>query len=157
MNRTFDLNDVAVRDINQALHDLSGDDERQHWQILNPKGEHAIACGADVDVQIEVMGHAGYYCAGMNKLAEIIVLAEKYPDSLSQVQQAQYLAYEHIFYDSWETLWVGHRNGLIDRESWESWEQYFSSEARRKPALGRTGNARNMDPEFEAYLEGSLR
>ena len=44
-----------------------------HWRILNPRGQHAIAAGVDADVLVEVDGHVGYYCAGMNKRARVIV------------------------------------------------------------------------------------
>ena len=73
MSKTFDLEKTTIRALNQALHDLpeSGDDTT--WQVLNPKGEHAIACGVKAKVNIDIMGHAGYYCAGMNQLATICV------------------------------------------------------------------------------------
>ncbi len=41
--------------------------------MLNPDGAHAIACGADAPFEIDVMGHAGYYVAGMNKHARVTV------------------------------------------------------------------------------------
>ncbi len=71
--RTFDLELVPLRELNQALHDLAPGAPRSFWRVLNPKGEHAVACGIDADAVVEVMGHVGYYCAGMNKLATVIV------------------------------------------------------------------------------------
>ena len=41
--------------------------------MVNPNGAHAVACGVDAEVEIEVDGHVGYYCAGMNKLATVRV------------------------------------------------------------------------------------
>jgi glutamate synthase domain-containing protein 3 len=41
--------------------------------VLNPNGAHAVACGLDAEVEVEVQGHVGYYCAGMNKLATVLV------------------------------------------------------------------------------------
>ena len=35
----------------------------------NPNGAHSIAVGLDAEVEVEIDGHVGYYCAGMNKLA----------------------------------------------------------------------------------------
>jgi glutamate synthase domain-containing protein 3 len=41
--------------------------------IANPDGAHNIAVGLDFPVEIEVVGHAGYYAGGMNKAASITV------------------------------------------------------------------------------------
>lgn len=73
MTKIFDLTKTTIRELNQALHDLPQVGNKQTWQVLNPKGQHAIACGADADVNIEIMGHVGYYCGGMNQLAKIRV------------------------------------------------------------------------------------
>ena len=73
MTKVFDLSKDTIRDLNQALHQLPKTGNKEPWQVLNPKGEHAIACGANADVTIEIAGHVGYYCAGMNQLANINV------------------------------------------------------------------------------------
>ena len=41
--------------------------------ITNPMGQHAIACGLDAPLTVEIDGHVGFYCGGMNKQAEIVV------------------------------------------------------------------------------------
>jgi glutamate synthase domain-containing protein 3 len=71
--RVIDLEQASVRDLNQALHDLGPDSNATHWQVLNPRGRHALAVGVDAEVTIEIVGHAGYYCAGMNKRATVVV------------------------------------------------------------------------------------
>jgi glutamate synthase domain-containing protein 3 len=69
-----DLAVTPLRELNQRLHDLAGGEEGpRHWRVLNPNGAHAIACGLDADVEVEIEGHAGYYCAGMNKHATVRV------------------------------------------------------------------------------------
>jgi methylamine---glutamate N-methyltransferase subunit B len=69
-----DLALTPLRELNQRLHDLAGDAPTpQHWRILNPNGAHAVACGIDADVEVEIEGHVGYYCAGMNKRARVRV------------------------------------------------------------------------------------
>jgi glutamate synthase domain-containing protein 3 len=68
---THDLNVTAVREINQALHRLSPDTNETFWQIENPQGKHAIGVGIDAPVEVEIRGHVGYYCGGMNKHAKI--------------------------------------------------------------------------------------
>jgi len=68
-----DLSETSLRDLNQALHDLSTDTNETRWTVLNPRGQHAIAVGLDVPVEVEIDGHVGYYCAGMNKDARVLI------------------------------------------------------------------------------------
>jgi glutamate synthase domain-containing protein 3 len=68
-----DLATTPLRELNQRLHELAGAPGPRHWRVLNPNGAHAIACGLDADVEVEIEGHAGYYCAGMNKRATVRV------------------------------------------------------------------------------------
>jgi glutamate synthase domain-containing protein 3 len=79
---SFDLAELSVRELNQSLHSglLSpGSDGRAsdaaggRVVVLNPGGRHAIAVGLDAPYEVEIEGHVGYYCAGMNKLATVRV------------------------------------------------------------------------------------
>jgi len=69
--QTFDLEAEGLRALNSALHALKGQTNMTEWEVINPKGAHAIAAGVDAPVEITVRGSTGYYCAGMNKLATI--------------------------------------------------------------------------------------
>ena len=66
-----DLATTPLRELNRRLHESSA--ETKSWRILNPNGAHAIACGLDAEIDVEIQGHVGYYCAGMNKLATVRV------------------------------------------------------------------------------------
>jgi glutamate synthase domain-containing protein 3 len=68
-----DLAETPLRELNQRLHDLARTPGPRHWRVLNPNGAHAVACGLDADVEVEIDGHVGYYCAGMNKRASVRV------------------------------------------------------------------------------------
>jgi len=69
-----DLAVTRVRDLNRRLHDLDlHRPSPARWRVLNPNGAHAVACGIDAPIELEIEGHAGYYCAGMNKLATVRV------------------------------------------------------------------------------------
>ena len=71
---TVDLGSTPLRELNRRLHELSTDASGpRHWRVLNPSGAHAIACGLDAEVEVEIDGHVGYYCAGMNKHATVRV------------------------------------------------------------------------------------
>ena len=65
-----DLASETVRQLNQRLHDTR---EPQRVRVLNPAGMHSIAVGIDAEHELEIDGHVGYYCAGMNKLATVHV------------------------------------------------------------------------------------
>jgi glutamate synthase domain-containing protein 3 len=68
-----DLETTSLRELNNRLHELIEASEPRVWHVLNPNGAHAVACGVDADVEVEIEGHVGYYCAGMNKLASVRV------------------------------------------------------------------------------------
>lgn len=68
-----DLATMPLRQLNLALHRLRPDTNQTLWRIANPRGRHSVAVGVDVPVTIEIDGHVGYYCAGMNKQATVIV------------------------------------------------------------------------------------
>jgi glutamate synthase domain-containing protein 3 len=68
-----DLAGTPLRELNQRLHDLASAPGPAHWRVLNPNGAHAVACGLDAEIEVEIDGHVGYYCAGMNKLATVRV------------------------------------------------------------------------------------
>ena len=68
-----DLESATLRELNQRLHDLAREQGPTVWRVLNPNGAHAVACGIDAEAEVEVEGHVGYYCAGMNKRATVRV------------------------------------------------------------------------------------
>ena len=69
-----DLAQTPLRELNQRLHDLArGRPGPRRFVIRNPGGAHAVACGLDAELEVEIEGHVGYYCAGMNKLATVRV------------------------------------------------------------------------------------
>ncbi len=67
-----DLATTPLRDLNRRLHQVGGAEPRS-WRVLNPNGAHAVACGLKDEIAVEIEGHVGYYCAGMNKLALVRV------------------------------------------------------------------------------------
>jgi len=71
--QTIDLLQTDLRSLNQALHDQSENTNQTVWEIENPKGAHAIACGLDAPIEVIVKGSTGYYCAGMNCQATVHV------------------------------------------------------------------------------------
>lgn len=71
--QSFDLEAEGLRALNSALHAQSATTNQTVWDILNPKGAHAIAVGLDAPIEVNVKGSTGYYCAGMNKQATVHV------------------------------------------------------------------------------------
>lgn len=72
-SRVFDLAEMPLRELNQALHDLTPGSNQTAWEVLNPKGSHSVAVGVDQPVTIDVRGSVGYYCGGMNDGSSITV------------------------------------------------------------------------------------
>ncbi|MDD9715290.1 GXGXG domain-containing protein [Dinoroseobacter sp. PD6] len=69
--QTIDLAQTPLRELNAALHAQASQTNQTAWQVLNPQGAHAIACGLDAPIEVTVKGSTGYYCAGMNKHATV--------------------------------------------------------------------------------------
>ncbi|MRU17008.1 protein GlxC [Roseovarius sp. A21] len=71
--QTFDLEANGLRALNEALQAQSQHTNEIAWEVVNPRGSHAIAVGLDAPIEVTVKGSTGYYCAGMNKQATITV------------------------------------------------------------------------------------
>ncbi len=69
----LDLETLGLRAINQKLNALNEGTNERDWVITHPMGQHAIACGLQAPLNVEIKGHVGFYCGGMNKHADIIV------------------------------------------------------------------------------------
>jgi len=69
--QTLDMAEIELREMNATLHAQAETTNQTAWEIVNPKGAHAIACGIDAPIEVTVKGSTGYYCAGMNKQATI--------------------------------------------------------------------------------------
>jgi glutamate synthase domain-containing protein 3 len=70
---TVDLAESSLRDLNQSLHNLPQGTNEVDWLILNPEGAPRRGGRRGCADPIEVKGSVGYYCAGMNKQATIVV------------------------------------------------------------------------------------
>jgi methylamine---glutamate N-methyltransferase subunit B len=68
---TFDLEHDTVRELNRRLHEATAEIGRV--RVTNPGGRHSLAVGLDAAYEVEIEGHAGYYCAGMNQHATVRV------------------------------------------------------------------------------------
>jgi glutamate synthase domain-containing protein 3 len=71
--QTYDLEADGLRGLNAALHAQSSETNQTRWDIVNPRGSHAVAVGLDAPIEVTVKGSTGYYCAGMNKQATVNV------------------------------------------------------------------------------------
>ncbi len=68
-NTALDLAAMERRAVNQTLQEA----EQGDFTVFNPSGAHALACGLMHPIGVTIEGHAGYYCAGMNKEAAVTV------------------------------------------------------------------------------------
>lgn len=77
--QTIDLEAQELRELNATLHDQKGMTNQTAWEVVNPRGHHAIAVGLDAPIEVTVRGSTGYYCAGMNKQATVHVAGNAGP------------------------------------------------------------------------------
>jgi len=82
--------------------------------------------------------------------------ALKNPDTITEEDLIRYLAFEHIYYDSWETLWYYYNEGVMDKEAWDSWNSWFVTDSKRRPMIGWEGNRGNYAGEFLKMVDGEL-
>jgi glutamate synthase domain-containing protein 3 len=69
----IDLTKTSLRDVNQRLQSLPADTNERLWKLTNLHGEHACAVGLTQPIEVHVDGHIGYYCAGMNQEAKVVI------------------------------------------------------------------------------------
>ena len=68
--RVFDLAEVPRRKLNQALHEAAAGES---FEVINPRGAHAVACGISADIEVVVRGSVGYYGAGMHQQGRVLI------------------------------------------------------------------------------------
>ena len=71
--QTYNLEADGLRGLNSTLHAQKSETSQISWEVVNPKGSHAIACGLDTPIEVTIKGSTGYYCAGMNQQATVRV------------------------------------------------------------------------------------
>jgi glutamate synthase domain-containing protein 3 len=87
--RSIDLAVTPLRELNQDLHRQSGGTNETRWEVLNPRGQHAVAVGVDAPISIDIKGPVGYYCAGMNKQATIVVHGSSGPGTAENMMSGK--------------------------------------------------------------------
>jgi len=83
-----DLATTTVRELNQRLHEIDPETPSR-WRVASPNGAHALAVGLDSPAEVEIDGHVGYYCAGMNKLATVRVLGNAGPGVAENIMSGE--------------------------------------------------------------------
>ena len=94
---------------------------------------------------------------GNADLAKLVLKASKNSEELEPDEQLRYLAFEHIFYDTWESAWYYHSEGTLEEQNWNSWNSWFISEIQNKPLLSWEGNRKNADGKFLDYIDNIFK
>ena len=89
-------------------------------------------------------------------LAKLILKTVSNPEQLTSEEEIRYLAYEHIFYDTWESAWNYHQAGILDNETWKTWNDWFVKESNQKSILSWEGNRRHYGGIFLKYIDNIL-
>jgi len=72
---------------------------------------------------------------------------------LTDDEQIRYLAFEHIFYDSWESAWYYYHEAILEEENWNSWNNWFVAEIKDKPFFSWQGNRKNYNGAYLDYVD----
>jgi methylamine---glutamate N-methyltransferase subunit B len=70
---TVDLSITPLREMHETLHGLPSGTNQTVWQVVNPRGRHAVAVGLDAPITVMIEGHVGYYAGGMNQQAAVCI------------------------------------------------------------------------------------
>ena len=87
--RSIDLEKTPLRELNESLHQLKDGTNETEWEVLNPRGQHAVAVGIDAPVNVNIRGSVGYYCAGMNKQATVVVHGSSGPGTAENMMSGR--------------------------------------------------------------------
>jgi glutamate synthase domain-containing protein 3 len=87
--RAIDLEKTSLRELNESLHQLKDGTNETEWEVLNPRGQHAVAVGIDAPVTVTIRGPVGYYCAGMNKQATVVVHGSSGPGTAENMMSGK--------------------------------------------------------------------
>ena len=90
-------------------------------------------------------------------LAKLVLKASDNPGQLDPDEQMRYLAFEHIFYDTWESAWYYHNEGTLEEQNWNSWNSWFISATKNKPLLSWKGNRKNSNGKFLEYVDNLFK
>jgi len=87
--QTYDLEANGLRGLNSALQEQNRETNQTSWEVVNPKGSHAIAVGLDAPIEVTVKGSTGYYCAGMNQQATVHIEGSAGPGVAENMMSGQ--------------------------------------------------------------------
>ena len=59
----LDLKKINLREVNEKLQNLDRKQNQRDFSIINPEGNHAICAGLTEEMNVNIKGHVGYYCA----------------------------------------------------------------------------------------------
>ncbi|WP_072391270.1 GXGXG domain-containing protein [Hyphomicrobium sp. CS1GBMeth3] len=86
---SIDLETTPLRELNESLHKIQDGTNETEWEVLNPRGRHAVAVGLDAPVTVNIRGPVGYYCAGMNKKATVVVHGSSGPGTAENMMSGR--------------------------------------------------------------------
>lgn len=92
------------------------------------------------------------------EMAELVLTAQQAAHDLIGADRLRYLEYQHDFLDSWEIAFAYHRDGILDDESWEGWNQWYVLQMKQRPRFAWEENRHNFTPgPFMDHVDAALR
>jgi glutamate synthase domain-containing protein 3 len=87
--QSIDLEKTPLRELNESLHQQREGTNETEWEVRNPRGQHAVAVGLDAPITVNILGPVGYYCAGMNKQATVVVHGSSGPGTAENMMSGR--------------------------------------------------------------------
>ncbi|MEE2525936.1 hypothetical protein V0U79_06125 [Hyphobacterium sp. HN65] len=90
-------------------------------------------------------------------LADIIVRAETDRELLNEAEELRYLTLQHYFFDSWESGFLYHQDGILTDDAWRDWDVWYARMARSRPPWAWAENRIHYtDPDFRAHVDAAM-
>ena len=90
-------------------------------------------------------------------MAEIIITAATAERDLTPADRLRYLTYQDDFFNSWEIAFYYHEDRILGDALWQEWDEWFVTEARRRPRFGWLENRQNYSGlPFRQHVDAIL-
>src|SRR5699024_12251053 len=81
----IDLSQSTVRELNAELHAPTS----KSYRVSNSRGLHAVAVGLKDEIDVEIDGDVGYYCAGMHQKGNLTIAGMAGPGVAEYIMSSQ--------------------------------------------------------------------
>jgi hypothetical protein len=89
-------------------------------------------------------------------LAEIVLVGRTNPESLSGADWLRFETYQRMWFNTWEIAWYHHADGILNDVTWNEWDYYFKTAAKRRSSDVWAGIRIDFQGEFRDYVDAVM-